>query len=58
VAPAKAANARSVKMGRKPKLTDHQMQEAIRQRDHGAETLAEISRLCNVSGGTIARLDS
>jgi hypothetical protein len=25
-----------------PKLTDHQKREAIRRRDHGEETLAEI----------------
>ena len=27
--------ARGVKMGRKPKLTAHQMREAIRRRDNG-----------------------
>jgi DNA invertase Pin-like site-specific DNA recombinase len=50
------AKARGVKMGRKPKLTDHQRQEAIRRRDTGEETLAEIGRSYNVSGWTIARL--
>jgi hypothetical protein len=46
---------RGVKMGRKPTLTPHQMREAIKQRDHGDETLAEIGRSYNVSGWTIAR---
>jgi DNA invertase Pin-like site-specific DNA recombinase len=50
------ANARGVKMGRRPKLTDHQKREAIRRRDHGEETLAEIGRSYNVSGWTISRL--
>jgi len=50
------AKAKGVKMGRKPKLTDHQKREAIRRRDHGDETLAEIGRSYNVSGWTIARL--
>jgi len=40
-------------MGRKPKLTDHQKREAIRRRDHGDETLAEIGQSYNVSGWTI-----
>ena len=31
-------------VGRKPKLTDHQRKEAIRRRDAGEETLAEIGR--------------
>jgi hypothetical protein len=43
--------AKGVKMGRKPKLTDHQ-----RRKDHGEETLAEIRRSYNVSGWTIGRL--
>jgi hypothetical protein len=30
--------------------------EAIKRRDHGEETLAEIGRSYNVSGWTIARL--
>ena len=50
------AKARGVKLGRKPKLTDHQKKEAIRRRDRGEETLAEIGRSYNVSGWTIARL--
>jgi hypothetical protein len=43
-------------MGHKPKLTDHQKREAIKRRDHGEKTLAEIGRSYNVSGWTIARL--
>ena len=50
------AKAKGVKMGRKPKLTDHQKREAIRRRDHGDETLADIGRSYNVSGWTISRL--
>jgi DNA invertase Pin-like site-specific DNA recombinase len=50
------AKANGVKMGRKPKLTDHEKREAIKRRDHGDETLAEIGRSYNVSGWTISRL--
>ena len=50
------AKARGVKMGRKPKLTPHQMQEAIKRRESGEERLADIGRSYNVSGWTIARL--
>ena len=50
------AKAKGVRMGRKPKLTDHQKREAIKRRDHGEETLAEIGRSYNVSGWTIGRL--
>lgn len=50
------AKAQGVKMGRPMKLTDHQRKEAIRRRDKGEETLAEIGRSYNVSGWTIARL--
>jgi DNA invertase Pin-like site-specific DNA recombinase len=50
------AKARGVKMGRPPKLTAHQKKEAIKRRDHGEETLAEIGKSYNVSGWTIARL--
>jgi hypothetical protein len=38
------AKAKGVKLGRKPKLTKHQKREAIKPRDHGEETLAEIGR--------------
>ncbi len=50
------AKAQGVKMGRPPKLTPHQIKEAIRRRDKGEETLAEIGRSYNVSGWTISRL--
>jgi DNA invertase Pin-like site-specific DNA recombinase len=50
------AKAQGVKMGRPPKLTPHQIKEAIRRRDKGEETLGEIGRSYNVSGWTIARL--
>ena len=50
------AKARGVKMGRKPKLTDHQKAEALERRDAGKESLAEIGRSYNVSGWTISRL--
>jgi DNA invertase Pin-like site-specific DNA recombinase len=50
------AKAAGVKFGRKPKLTPHQKQEAIRRRDKGDETLTEIARSYNVSHQTIARL--
>lgn len=50
------AKARGVRMGRKPKLTTHQQQEARRRRDGGKETLADIARSYNVSHSTISRL--
>jgi DNA invertase Pin-like site-specific DNA recombinase len=50
------AMAQGVRMGCKPKLTDHQKRAAIKRRDHGEETLAEIGRSYNVSGWTISRL--
>jgi DNA invertase Pin-like site-specific DNA recombinase len=50
------AVARGVKMGRPPKLTQHQRQEAIKRRDQGDETLADIGRSYNVSAATISRL--
>ena len=34
----------------------HQRREAIKRRDHGEETLAEIGRSYNVSGWMISRL--
>jgi DNA invertase Pin-like site-specific DNA recombinase len=49
------AKARGVKMGRKPKLTPHQMHEAIKRRDTG-EPVREIARTYNVSHSTISRL--
>src|ERR1700746_1363465 len=50
------AKARGVKLGRKPKLTAHQMREAIRRRDVEGDTLADIARTFNVSRSTISRL--
>jgi DNA invertase Pin-like site-specific DNA recombinase len=49
------AVARGVKMGRKPKLTQHQQREAIRRREKG-EPMREIARSYNVSHSTISRL--
>ena len=42
--------------GAEAEITDHQKREAIKRRDHGEETLAEIGRSYNVSGWTISRL--
>jgi DNA invertase Pin-like site-specific DNA recombinase len=44
-----------VKMGRKPKLTPHQVKEALRRVDAG-ERLRDIARSYNVSHSTISRL--
>jgi DNA invertase Pin-like site-specific DNA recombinase len=49
------AKARGVKMGRKPKLTPHQIREAVGRRDQG-ETVRDIARTYNVSHSTISRL--
>ena len=49
------AVARGVKLGRKPKLTPKQEQEALRRRKRG-ETLATIAEAYNVSHSTISRL--
>jgi DNA invertase Pin-like site-specific DNA recombinase len=49
------AKARGVVMGRKPKLTHHQRQEAIGRREAG-ESLVDIGRSFNVSHSTISRL--
>ena len=50
------AKARGVKLGRKPKLTDHQKREAIRRRDRNGEPVRDIARSYNVSHSTISRL--
>jgi DNA invertase Pin-like site-specific DNA recombinase len=50
------AKAHGVRLGRCPKLTDHQQHEAIKRRDSGDETLADIARSYNVSHSTISRL--
>lgn len=49
------ALARGVRFGRKPKLTDHQIEEARERRSRG-ETLVEIARSYAVSHQTISRL--
>jgi DNA invertase Pin-like site-specific DNA recombinase len=49
------AVANGVKMGRKPKMTPHQVKEALRRRDAG-EPMREIARSYNVSHSTISRL--
>ena len=49
------AKSRGVKLGRRPKLTAHQRREAIKRRESGEETLADIGRSYNVSGWTISR---
>jgi DNA invertase Pin-like site-specific DNA recombinase len=49
------AKARGIKFGRKPKLTPHQISEAVRRREAG-EALTEIGRSYNVSHSTISRL--
>jgi DNA invertase Pin-like site-specific DNA recombinase len=51
----KRAQARGVRFGRKPKLTRHQILEALARREAG-EALAEIGRSYNVSHSTISRL--
>jgi DNA invertase Pin-like site-specific DNA recombinase len=51
--------ARAVARGQKmapPKLTPHQQREAIKRRDRGGESLADIGRSYNVSCATISRL--
>jgi len=49
------AKARGVKLGRTPKLTQHQQREAQARRENG-EALTEIARSYNVSHSTISRL--
>jgi DNA invertase Pin-like site-specific DNA recombinase len=49
------ARARGVRMGRPPKLTPHQVKEALRRRDAG-EPMRDIARTYNVSHSTISRL--
>ena len=49
------AQARGVRFGRKPKLTQHQAAEAMARRQAG-EALANIGRSFNVSHSTISRL--
>jgi DNA invertase Pin-like site-specific DNA recombinase len=51
----KRALARGTRFGRKPKLTAHQVREALARRQAG-ESLMEIGRSYNVSHSTISRL--
>ena len=51
----KRAQARGVRFGRKLKLTQHQITEALQRRAAG-EALVEIGRSYNVSHSTISRL--
>ena len=48
------AKARGVKLGRRPKLTSHQQQEARRRRGDG-EPIRDIARSYNVHNSTISR---
>jgi DNA invertase Pin-like site-specific DNA recombinase len=49
------AQARGIRFGRKPKMTAHQVAEALARRQAG-EALTEIGRSYNVSHSTISRL--
>jgi DNA invertase Pin-like site-specific DNA recombinase len=49
------AKARGVKMGRPPKMTPHQIKEALERRLAG-EPMRDIARSYNVSHSTISRL--
>ena len=49
------AKAAGKSLGRKPKLTPHQKEEAIRRRDEG-ESVRAIARTYNVNPNTISRL--
>ena len=51
------AQAAGVRFGRRPSLTPHQREEALRRRAQG-QSLMEIGRLFNVSHSTIARLQA
>ena len=51
------AKARGVKMGRPPKLTPHQIKEALQRRDAGGP-VRDIARTYNVSHSTISRLEA
>ena len=50
------AKARRVRLGCKPKLTEHHKREAIKRRDRYREPVREIARGHNVSHSTISRL--
>ena len=50
------AKAQGVKMGRKPKMTLHQIREAIKRRDRDDEPLRDIASSYNISHSTFSRL--
>jgi DNA invertase Pin-like site-specific DNA recombinase len=50
------ARERGIKMGRKPKLTTHQRQQALKRLAAGDETTRQIARDYAVHHSTIARL--
>jgi DNA invertase Pin-like site-specific DNA recombinase len=52
------AKANGKSLGRPFKMTPHQRREALKRRDRGEESLAEIGRSYNVSAATISRLDN
>ena len=47
--------ARGVTMGRKPKLTPHEVKEIIRRKENG-EAVRETARSYNIHNSTISRL--
>jgi DNA invertase Pin-like site-specific DNA recombinase len=49
------AKARGVRLGRRPKLTPHQQQEAPRRKENG-DPIRDIARSYNVHNSTISRL--
>ena len=51
------AVARGVRLGRKPKLTPHQIKEILRRKENG-EAVRKIARSYNVHNSTISRLDA
>ena len=51
------AVARGVKLGRKPKLTPHQIKEVLCRKKNG-EAMREIARSYNVHNSTISRVDA
>lgn len=50
------AMARGVRMGRKPKLSEHQRREALARVAKGEEAIRDIARSYGVSHSTISRL--
>jgi DNA invertase Pin-like site-specific DNA recombinase len=54
----KIAQAKGVRMGRKPKLTPHQKEEARRRIAKGGESTRDLAKSYHVSVSTIPRLFS